>query len=118
MKLSEAIREGAKLRPQGFDDYFPKQRVDVDDDIVTCSCALGAAFEAYMIDRGGTSIEAVRASSWEIEWEDLGGEKFNRPCPACPRENFPVIGQCISHLNDHHRWTREEIADWVQREGL
>ena len=34
-------------------------------------------------------------------------------CPAClATQGFSVI-QLIIHLNDHHKWTRERIADWL-----
>jgi hypothetical protein len=49
------------------------------------------------------------------------------PCPACLLASGGIaylaygsiaisVGQQIVHLNDFHRWTREEIADWL--EGL
>ncbi len=41
MKLSQAIREGAKLRPQATRAYFK-----VNEEGVLCSCVLGAALEA------------------------------------------------------------------------
>jgi hypothetical protein len=35
-------------------------------------------------------------------------------CPACG--DLTAFGPFITilHLNDHHKWTREQIADWVQ----
>jgi hypothetical protein len=32
-------------------------------------------------------------------------------CPSCGR-SCPVFG-VITHLNDNHRWTRGQIAEWV-----
>lgn len=41
-----------------------------------------------------------------------------KPCPICSLdENEPidmVLSALIPHLNDNHKWTREEIADWVE----
>jgi hypothetical protein len=54
LKLSEAIRIGAKIRPQGFCQYFYQGR----------SCALGAAFEAI------TTREAQRLTA--PMWTRLG----------------------------------------------
>lgn len=34
-------------------------------------------------------------------------------CPECPRDQNTFVANVIVHLNDHHRWTREQIADWL-----
>jgi hypothetical protein len=34
-------------------------------------------------------------------------------CPRCGREEEKPF-HIIIHLNDHHRWSREAIADWVE----
>ena len=54
MKLSKAIRIGARIRPQGFGAYFHVGR----------SCALGAAFEG-MKGRPANSIG-------RLIWDELG----------------------------------------------
>lgn len=92
MKLSEAIRLGAMLRPQSFSS-------DLHDG---GSCALMAAAEASGISGGWMEI----GERWP--WTDeLGIE-----CPVCGRESeaWEVIAVC---LNDEHKCTREAIADWV-----
>lgn len=33
-------------------------------------------------------------------------------CPACP-QNITSLDNVIVCLNDRHRWTREQIADWL-----
>lgn len=97
MKLSEAIRLGAMLKPQGFDHY--------EEDGHTC--AVGAARDA-----GGDKAHA--------QWIQLEAQLKGR-CPLCgpvytEDELFgtytPV--SVVPHLNDFHRWSREQIADWVQ----
>lgn len=55
----------------------------------------------------------------EIEFEsemcdvymDLPGADVSLPCPACDMRT-DLAGVIIS-LNDDHKWSREEIADWV-----
>jgi hypothetical protein len=45
------------------------------------------------------------------EWDALLGAIA--PCPAGCFLFCPVVGEVIQHLNDSHRWTREQIADFV-----
>lgn len=97
MKLSEAIRLGALLKPQGFDDG-PFGASDQH------TCAFHAACEAIGHPRyGGESYDS---------WGRLG--VWEAPCPVanCDRNRYPW--NTVAHLNDDHRWTREQIADWVQ----
>lgn len=97
MKLSEAIRLGAMIRPQGFIigpyDCFRK------------SCALGAALEA--VGLGYTYAHQKVKERWT--W--INNEPVLK-CPECKDvgEFQYIVGV---HLNDFHRWTRERIADWV-----
>lgn len=94
MKLSEAIREGAKLRPQAFRAYY-QYREDV-----LCTCALGAAFEALH----GKVPTTRRISVEEIE------AKVGR----IPND---VFNQIIN-WNDGEKLSREEIADRLEAMGL
>lgn len=84
LKPSEAMRLGAKLRPQCRGAYYG----------INGSCALGALFEAY----------GLRNRAGEINWETVG-LSFG-------------LSQTIAHLNDDERWTREQIADWLESKGL
>ena len=98
MKLSEAIRLGAMLHPQAF-----RQVQRYRDLKVVATCAIGAAKEA------GYPIYTL--------WQNL---------PRCEPHSCPVadcryglrrrlyLTSWIAHLNDKHRWTREQIADWVE----
>lgn len=88
MKLSEAIRIGSTLAPQGFGRY---------KDVAGRTCALGAA---------------QAASALRNEIVENGSECAPSPC-ECYGTIYPVESVII-HLNDHHRWTREQIADWVE----
>lgn len=96
LRLSEAIRLGAMLRPQAYGHLFR-----ISDGT---SCAFGAAFEARGI-AFGTSLDMVPWRQW---WTWLPNSVA---CPACAQENYAA--DQIVHLNNDHRWTRERIADWV-----
>lgn len=94
MKLSEAIRLGSMIRPQAFGDHFRGGG----------SCAMGAAMEAVGMTRG---------SEEPPEWLAMLSATGIRGCPVCHAPQNNAIGVSI-HLNDWHRWTREQIADWVE----
>jgi hypothetical protein len=93
MKLSEAILLGAMMGPQAFRALFR------DDG----ACALGAALLAV----GPASEQSIRSVFDRWPWAST----VSANCPGCGR-SCPVFG-VITHLNDHHRWTREQIAGWV-----
>ena len=86
LKVSEAIRIGAKIRPQCYGGMF----------VGFGSCALGAAmegFECFGVDADALIMEARVAFA-------------------------QVIGIDIPTANDQYRWTREEIAEVLERIGL
>lgn len=107
MKLSEAIRLGAMLAPQG--------RRLLRDGYGTC--ALGAALEAA----GGDCLDLGASDVLRVHFPILRLVDIN--CPACGisaaqlsslmSHNGSLYG-VIGHLNDDHEWTREQIADLVQ----
>lgn len=122
MKLSEAIRAGAKLHPQGrggfvshvrrFFGFGPK---------VKAICALMAAYEAAgvpTIYTGSDRSEGIErgeakgdfAYAVSDEWWEILNTAWT--CPVCLQSG--VVGEQIPHLNDDHGWTREKIADWVE----
>ena len=93
MKLSDAIRLGAMLKPQGFEGTGSRR--------CPATCAYGAALDAISSDRFPRT-----------EWPWLGrltNEKVQ--CPACNEKHGLYI---IPHLNNDHRWTREQIAEFVR----
>lgn len=92
MRLSEAIRLGAMLKPQGF---------GVLRDASGATCALGAALDA--IGHGENYTAAY------IEFPICRASLIH------PVRGGASIGMYVlMTLNDDHRWTREQIADWVQ----
>lgn len=103
MKLSEAIRLGSMVHPQGFG----KSR-QVDYRGITHTCALGAVTTAI----GNPAYEAMHVLLPALNWMST--------CPACNLfSRSPGVGAgmpiLIAHLNDSHHWTREAIADWVEQ---
>jgi hypothetical protein len=93
MKLSEAIRLGAMMRPQAFRTLLTDGG----------ACALGAALLAV----GARPEEAVRSALNRWPWAST----VSADCPRCGRSR--TVFRVITHLNDRHRWTREQIAKWV-----
>ena len=88
MRVSEAMRLGAMLDEQGFGAF--------DRDGKTC--AMWAAMKA--VNR-----------QMPIGWPEI--LKTVSACPACIYERSLDLYSVIVHLNDDHRWTREQIADWM-----
>lgn len=118
MKLSEAIRLGAMLRPQGRGDFFVREVADGKILAATTSCALGAAYEAI---HGRTTLHSSRVRERLQEaWPLLDAPQTTHPCPLCatvPRFFMvptDTLADTITHLNDCHCWTREQIAVWVE----
>jgi hypothetical protein len=101
--LSDAIRLGAMWKPQFYGDLWNGDG--------SKSCALGAAYDALGYGHG----VIMRDLPERLErWLDL-----YVACPVCAanvtEEGWHIrTGEMIAHLNDGHRWTREEIADWIE----
>jgi hypothetical protein len=96
MKLSEAIRLGALLKPQGFGMIFRQKTGE--------SCAIGAALDAI-----GRLPFATDESSAYRHWPILYRTIEH---PIHYHLETDVLN-AITDLNDEERWTREQIADWV-----
>ena len=91
MSLSEAIRLGTMMTSQAFRAVF---RGDG-------ACAWGAALLAVGATPGRT-VRAVALSRWPWAFA------VSVNCPSCGRSR--LVCEVIAHLNDDHRWTREEIG--------
>ena len=96
MKLSDAIRLGSTMGPQGFGYLYDTHNES--------SCALGAALVA--MGKMSAHVGVVDVWPWIMQ-----PPRTN--CPECKWFRQESTGYVITHLNDHHRWTREAIADWV-----
>jgi len=107
MKLSEAIRLGAMIRPQGFHSMFQRGR-----DGRLLSCALGAAWEASgsgCVPEFGISgvVKDLTLRFPILKMTVLVPKELNFGTFPCS------IQEIIFALNDNLRWTREQIADYV-----
>jgi hypothetical protein len=101
MRLSEAIRAGARLRR--------KQAFGVLLDSAGGTCALGAAADAV----GGLDTETrLYRHGWKApqEWHSL--VKAGAKCPECGTP-FKRLDDCIVHMNNVHKLRRNRIADFV-----
>jgi hypothetical protein len=126
VKLSEAIKRGAARLPQThgcFIEYNPMTQEPIG------ACALGAAYLELTQQEPPThffdntfQMESVQA---ELEIadtiEELTGIDFLQmvkpPATTGPRQDFTLFTTIID-LNDTYRWTREQIADWLNKEGM
>jgi hypothetical protein len=103
MKLSEAMRLGAMLNQQGFisdsDGSSEGHRAAINGER---TCALVAAQRAVGHD----------GLSWSRGWTWIN-DYTRQACPQCGLVQLNAM-IAILHLNDFHRWTREQIADWVE----
>lgn len=95
MKLSEAMRIGARKRQQAFGTLFDGKG----------TCALGAALDGvsgrellYQFDL------CVAAQTWSI---------LDMPAINPVTGHDESMHTIIFCLNDDCRWTRQQIADWV-----
>lgn len=102
MKLSEAIRLGSMLKPQAFG------MISHDGG----TCAIGAAYDAVGIDIFHLRDSLPIAERAMVVYGKLPMLQTASECPVCGY--LLEVGFVLTHLNDHHRWTREQIADWVE----
>ncbi len=94
MKLSEAMRLGAMLKPQGFTLW---RTADT-------ACALDAVALAT-----GTKVTLLYHAFRILDRRAICAD-------SCGDTKRFDLGTMIVHLNDDHRWTRERIADWIEAE--
>jgi hypothetical protein len=104
MKLSEAIRLGSMIRPQAFGYIFSNSG----------SCALGAVYEASGILAFDDDVTLLEETGQRLD-QAFPLLKASVSCPVAMRCFRNGVGETIVHLNDWHRWTREQIADWVEQ---
>ena len=104
--LADAIRKGADRRPeQAFGDYFRGRKA---------SCALGAAYEGMY--RLPDNADGTRPTK-DLEWFFDCLEGSVRRCPADGCRKRLTLASILVHLNDEHRWSREAIASWLEKEN-
>jgi len=102
-QLAEFIRAGARRGPQCFGSYFDEQGG---------SCALGAVYEGvYHLPR---EHGQVVPNHLERLFRCL--DEVTKRCPRGCAKRLPLAA-LIVHLNDDHRLSREEIAEWLAQES-
>lgn len=125
MKMSEAMRVGAKMNPQCLEGHFGQTE---DGKITTCAIsaaviAMGildtdgnappdAKFRIVTDMRTGMTVKQIDNPKHVVDF--LGAVSYS-PC-NCPfaktEKNTNVL--IIWHLNDVHHWSREAVAEWVE----
>ena len=111
MKLYEAIELGSGLVRENHAYYLTNEKDP-------CGCALGTAWMALFPFR---------------EWAIWNGKEITRriatriatsgivvPCPLCSYSTHVEFSPgvelewLVNHLHAHHRWSRQQIADWLK----
>jgi hypothetical protein len=66
-------------------------------------------------DAGGWWWTAPEANPEDPAVAQLPALKVDVPCPCeCDYSTSKTIRWSIIHLNDQHKWTREQVADWLE----
>ncbi len=105
MKLSEAIRIGASWSPK-IKRYFKTNKG---------TCAIGAALEGCF---GTLRLSNSAFPDFKsLEYKKLASKfpylNLTVKHPVC---NFQTsLCSSIWSLNDEHDWTREQMADWIEK---
>jgi hypothetical protein len=102
-ELAEFIRAGSSRGPQCFGSYFDERGG---------SCALGAVYEGvYHLPR-----QHGKLIPDHLERLFRCLDEMTKQCPRGCSKRLPLASMIV-HLNDDHRMTREEIAEWLTQES-
>ncbi len=102
-ELADFIRAGSMRGPQCFGSYFDEKGG---------SCALGAVYEGvYHLPRQHGKLVPDHL---ERLFRCL--DEVVKNCPLGCGKRLP-LAPMIVHLNDDHRMTREQIAEWLAQEA-
>ncbi len=102
-ELADFIRVGSSRGHQCFGSYFDEKGG---------SCALGAVYEGvYHLPRAHGKLIPDHL---ERLFRCL--DEVTKPCPQGCKKRLPLASMIV-HLNDDHRMTREEIAEWLTQES-
>lgn len=125
MSLSDAMLAGAILRPQAFGKAWARGL-----DGALGSDAIGAIYEGAFGEMCSVSELSDRLlARFPVLASDA---RIDPPCGCKPDTKWKRDDQgievkvtvyrdlwdCLVHLNDKHRWTRENIAVWLKEKGL
>lgn len=116
MYLFEAVRLGALILPQGFG--------------INRSLNTACAMDGALLAVGDPAVRENTVALWERRKQLLPFAYADAPaCPVCAdavntgehaimlavaRKCRSVAGVVAIHLNDRHRWSREQIATWLE----
>lgn len=107
MRLSQAIRAGAKLSGQVFGKFVDCHGVSNE---VTNTCALGAAAHALgFFDSPQNAYNKICDYFTEIRTTS----DVICPCRCPESRQWCRTFDIVEHLNDEHQWSREAISEWV-----
>lgn len=119
LRLAEAIRIGSKDTEQCFgvsyDEAFMMRHSRIATTKPTrpvATCALGAASHALAQQTGYYGV--LDSPFPELERQVIAPCHCETIVPG--GLTYGSLGHAIVHLNDHHHWTRERIADWVAQQ--
>ena len=102
-ELADFIRAGSSRGPQCFGSYFDEKGG---------SCALGAVYEGvYQLPRNHGKLVPDHL---ERLFRCL--DEVTKRCPQGCGKRLPLASMIV-HLNDDHRLTREQIAEWLTQES-
>jgi hypothetical protein len=102
-ELADYIRAGASRGPQCFGSYFDEKGG---------SCALGAVYEGvYHLPRDHGKLIPDHL---ERLFRCL--DEMTKKCPQGCSKRLPLAAMIV-HLNDDHRLSREQIAEWLTQES-
>jgi hypothetical protein len=102
-ELADFIRVGSSRGHQCFGSYF---------DDHGGSCALGAVYEGvYHLPRDHGKLVPDHL---ERLFRCL--DEVTKACPQGCKKRLPLAAMIV-HLNDDHRLTREQIAEWLTQES-
>lgn len=117
LTLPEAMRKSREMAPRTclgvYCDEYDSGAV----------CALGGALVAV---EGAADI-VQRMSQFAVAKKLLatfpvlgqpGPDDGFWTCPECQRTDADLSCIVGDHLNDEHEWSREEIAAWLEKEGI
>jgi hypothetical protein len=130
MRLSEAMRLGGTLHPQIRGELFKMVRAydylrELALERIIGTCTLGGALAAIGLEPitqdqnlGISALASIQGmpDDWLALLNTL---VYELPDPVVARLPFtPVADAPVEtvtiYLNDEYRWTREQIADWVE----
>ena len=102
-ELADYLRAGSTRGPQCFGSYF---------DDAGGSCALGAVYE------GVHHLPRTHGKLMPDHLERLFRclDEMTKVCPRGCEKRLPLAAMIV-HLNDDHRLTREQIAQWLSDES-